>query len=416
MLVDKLSVVLGDWEVTFHRGRFSFASLARLQTYKGHGGYARIRLPFSLDQLLSQHFTFGLVPRLNELPPFSDCVVLVAPEDSDHDANAARAAPGFVLDSSRPLTVWVDSNGRQTVRFCLVFLKPVDLQRAVTYVFGENGGPRAEGATKLTCASEGPAGGPLRVFGEALQTSSHSFVAYFPTAAPVACLSLLRLQARPSSDDAARGEARISPKYVTFSNAGENVCRASVHTLAPARCKTAKLEMIYSPGDPDAEIVLGQSGPVLPTHTGGNVLGVYSDAEKTIQPGSSADVRVQLIFQQGAAAPGDLAFLVAGVAPEPLFVVTPTLLLSGCTTHLRLFNPNGTPTTIKRDTLVAAAAPCPVVRTDSSGGAPRDLAVSPETGDLLIDGFRVPVGLPGVVSTECHVSLRDEGVHERMIH
>ncbi|AAD21337.1 unknown [Macaca mulatta rhadinovirus 17577] len=416
MLVNELSVVLGDWEVTFHRGRFSFVNLTRLQTFKGHGGYARVRLPFSLDQLLHQHFAFGLVTRLKELPPFSDCVALIAPLDSGGDADAARVAPGFVLDSSRPLTVWVNASGRHTIRFCLLFLKPIDLERAVTYVFGENGGARSEGTPKPTCATESLPGGPLRVSGEASQTSPHSFVAYFPTANSVACLSLLRLQVRPFSDDAAHRDARISPKYVTFSNSGGNVCKASVHTLSPSRCKTAQMEIIYAPGDPNAEIVLGQSGPVLPTHTGGRVLGVYADAEKTIQPGSSAEVRVQLIFQQGAAARGDLAFLVTGVAPEPLFVVTPALLLSGCTTHLRLFNPNGTPTTIKRDTLVAAAAPCPVVRLSSADDAPRDLVASPDTGALSINAFTIPVGFPGVVSAECHVSLRDNGVHERMNH
>ncbi|QDQ69217.1 G10 [Colobine gammaherpesvirus 1] len=407
------TIVLGDWEIVASHCHFTCTGRRQSRT-RVHDGYQRIQLPFSVDTLLQKHIAFGLVSYVSSLLGTIPCVAMVADHCTGPSAPVSpTVVPCLVLNFTDPLAIWLHISSSNATSshpsFCIFFVSPVPPEEMTTYVFYEDAGSSHDGEMHPSTELINLDHGETLLMGELKAISLRTYVTYFTTRETLAYMDLLSFEA---TDTDKSGRQDFVPKYLTVAKSGD-LYKLTAYNTRPQRTARLDFRMTFRTVSTPKTLVLGQASPLIPTPLGAQILALYPDSEKTIQPGETAALRIQLLFEQPDRDTRELAFIVSGIANQETFIAFPSIVRQNCPEQLWIFNPNTHPIQIKRDTVVATAMACHICaenRSDPENG------FCPADKTWRLGSYRIPPGAGGVRAPKCHVTPRELQFEEAMSH
>nr|AAF78827.2 unknown [Retroperitoneal fibromatosis-associated herpesvirus] len=405
------TIILGDWEVSLSNCHFTCTGLRELPRTRYRGGYLRMKLPFSVESLLRDHATFGLVSDIRTLMGFDPCVAVVAGHRAA-TGTFSTVVPCLITNFQTPLCIWIHSEGPELPRmppsFCIFFVTPVAPREMTTYVYHEDSG-QSEGEP---CEPRGNLfalpSGELLLSGQLRAISPRTYVNYFATPTPLSYIDLLRFEITGT-----KGQERdtFAPKYLTVAQSG-HIYKLTAYNTLPQKTASLNFNLTFKPIHSPKILVMGQASPLMYTPMGAQVIAIYPDCEKTIQPGETATLRIQLLFEQPGEDTQHLAFVVVGLTDQDVFVASPSIVTPARSEQLWIFNPNNHPVQISRNTVVACAMACHIHPTSETA---QNEGFSPTNHTWHIAASEIQPGNCGITAPECHVALRDTRKEEAMI-
>ncbi|AGY30689.1 ORF10 [Retroperitoneal fibromatosis-associated herpesvirus] len=406
------TIVLGDWEVSLANCHFTCTGRREVPRARLRGGYFRLKLPFSVESLLKDHAAFGLVSDIRTLLGLNPCVAVVAEYRTETTAAGPTVVPCLITNLQAPLCIWIHTEGpdssRARPRFCIFFVTPVQPHEMTTYVYHEDGGP-SDGETYEPQGNLSTLpSGEFLLSGQLRAVAPRTYVTYFATPAPLSYMDLLSFEV---TGPEGRNRNIFAPKYLTVARSG-HVYKLTAYNTLPQKVACLNFNLAFKPIDAPKILVMGQASPLMHTPVGAQVMAIYPDCEKTIQPGETTTLRIQLLFEQPSEE-APLAFVVIGLTDQEVFITSPSIVTQARSEQLWIFNPNNYPVHISRNTVVACAMAChihPRSETTQTEG------FSPAHRTWHVGSHEIQQGHGGITAPKCHIAIRESHREEVMDH
>lgn len=411
-----------NWQISFEDG-ITFIMNKQDLFVSSKDYIHKITLPFSLNELINNYVSFGLLPSLfhfNQFKKSSACLI-----QSTNVTNQIQILPQHIINFNNFLTLEIKSKKSYcipsfSIHVAVIFINSIDISNSCMYITTLNDEYFTE---PLIMAKYQPPSTTNKlhvIHGPAFKLNNQSYNLFFSHHELPEFFKIINVQVTPNKceDDQFHIPNEITPKNISIDRfITRDLYRVTFNTTEVNKPKELHLRMEISLSERPDCLVFLHYPQLIHTPLDGNIFPVYTASDKIIPPQESIQIKVKSIFNQSSDIQGLLAFFLTSANTLSDFYVEPLVWYPKTPLIVNLYNPTSRQIQIKRGHLVAALLPCICERTTSNVDISNDKKIffCSKTSTLNWDNLRLTAKSGKLIRIQCHLAPKDLSPEEHMI-
>nr|CAC84305.1 hypothetical protein [Saimiriine gammaherpesvirus 2] len=398
-----ISFVWGRWTVTVSSGLFSISNHEEIAPPATP--FARpVHLPFSIESIIDQRISHGLVPTLLQLQQYTNSVPAVFSDYGEQQACKPYVLPMFVSDFINPLIVFVKGGPiilrKNELKFHIVFISPIPRADISSFIFP----PEDDTSKSLTLAGFGTkTENEINICGTTMKTEAGSYVMLFRCEKIPPFYNITSFDAKDSG---------LILETLLIQEVGTDTYVMTVHLCGSPKPAHIEVQVHLTVLNSPTELVFKHALPWELAPSGGSVLPIYLEADKIIKPGNSVEICFSFVFNRGLVSSDQPALFVASSNHTTKYVVKPQIWYPITPLSITVYNPSNRIIFIKRGFCVAVAVPCFFHLKAPGQDCEERVILDRETSSIHWSDVLIKPGAGGPIVHVHHVALKEINLTE----
>nr|WIV69319.1 hypothetical protein [Bovine gammaherpesvirus 4] len=411
------------WRVNICNGNIIL--MTNLKDIPVQGGYGmpvkKVFLPLSLNQLLNNYISFGLVQSIFELEDYAQCTAMLVQCRFPGIRTPLEITPIHVTEFNMPLFLFVKTQNTiinsLSLSLAIIFMKPTCPTGICSYISTappETIPPQHSLARHMPSTDQGH----LTLSGQAIKCNHKTYTMYFRGPPSMQFFKMEHTMASGPGDlqdSCIKGMVSYDIKNIMMEVVNPNgLYKVSVNITSPHKPDhiwiTLKFTVMVKPTD----LVLVSVLPSTTLPSCGKVWNIYTDSEKILKPGETLNLKLKYTYTRGNESTKAVMFI-TGTNTNPMVTIEPTIWLPMTPLQVTIKNPTNMIITIKKDLAIAACVPYYSTLEDRQPPASPSVYFNPQ--DLTItweDSMNVATLGENIIYSRCHLNLKSENTPSPM--